>query len=92
MKKLILPRLGIRVEFDVGSSGGGQITSDLKDTCQHDGSYCDGTCVSNYNAAIDAIESIVLAHACAGVDIQSASYVQGIDSALTEIENQFDAN
>lgn len=37
--------------------------------------------------AIDAIESLILAHACAGVDVESDSYVEGINTALEAIDN-----
>lgn len=38
-------------------------------------------------AAADAVEAMILAHACAGVDIESQSYVQGIESAMESIAN-----
>ncbi len=41
-----------------------------------------------YNAMIDAIESMILAHACAGLDVESEPYVRGIETALDAIENQ----
>jgi hypothetical protein len=31
---------------------------------------------------MDAIESLVLAHACAGIDVKSLSYVEGIETAV----------
>ena len=40
-----------------------------------------------YNAAVDAIESLVLAHACAGVDVQASSYLNGLQTALDSIQN-----
>lgn len=32
--------------------------------------------------AMDAITSMILAHACAGVDIGSAAYAEGVEAAL----------
>ncbi len=40
-----------------------------------------------YNAAIDGVESLVLAHACAGVDVQSNEYVAGLKVAIESITN-----
>jgi hypothetical protein len=37
--------------------------------------------------AMDAIEALVLAHACAGVDVESAAYLEGLNSALEAIDN-----
>ena len=37
--------------------------------------------------AIDATESLILAHACAGVDVESAAYIEGINTALEAIDN-----
>lgn len=37
--------------------------------------------------SIDAIESLILAHACAGVDVESDAYIEGINTALETIDN-----
>jgi hypothetical protein len=42
-----------------------------------------------YNAAVDALESIVLAHACAGVKVDDPRYVIGLETALDAFSNQF---
>jgi hypothetical protein len=41
----------------------------------------------NYNKACDAIESLVLAHACAGIDVNSKIYLEGLRSAMDAISN-----
>ena len=41
----------------------------------------------NYNYACDAIESIVLAHAQAGVNVESPGYLEGLDTAMDAIGN-----
>ena len=38
--------------------------------------------------ALDAFTSLILAHACAGVDVESPAYVKGVDVALDAIANQ----
>ena len=65
---------GIVVTLD--GEGGGAITSELHDT---DG---DDETVPYYNAAMDGIEAVVLAHAVAGVDITSPAYYDGIETAV----------
>ena len=42
-----------------------------------------------YNTAIDAIESIILAHAVAGLDVEASEYLEGLNSALDKIANEF---
>lgn len=36
---------------------------------------------------LEALESLILAHACAGVDVESAAYIEGINTALEAIDN-----
>jgi hypothetical protein len=42
-----------------------------------------------FNAAVDGLESIILAHAVQGIDIEAPAYVQGIKDALQAIDNHF---
>ena len=59
--------------------GSGAITSDLRTA---------GTAANRqYNAAIDGLESLILAHACAGVDVESPAYVEGVEVAVEAIAN-----
>ena len=53
-----------------GAYQGGKIISDLKGGNR----LC--------RAAMEAIESLVLAHACAGVDVASPAYIEGIETAV----------
>lgn len=39
----------------------------------------------NYNYACDAIEALILAHAVAGVNIESPAYIDGLESAIDSI-------
>jgi hypothetical protein len=43
----------------------------------------------NYNYACDAIESMVLGHAVAGVNVDSPAYFEGLESAINAIANRF---
>ena len=42
-----------------------------------------------YDHAIDGIESLILAHPCARMDVQSSKYVAGLEVALESRANQF---
>jgi len=78
-----LPCYGITVTLTRGNGadkpGSGAIASDL----------CAVRTASNrqFNAAIDGLESLILAHACAGVDVESPAYVEGIETAVEAIAN-----
>ena len=58
----------------------GTITSDLKEPVR---SAADRL----YNAAIDGLESLILAHACAGINVGSPAYVEGIETAVDAISH-----
>lgn len=40
-------------------------------------------------AALDGLESLILAHACEGIDITSPAYKEGIQTALEAIGNNY---
>ncbi len=40
-----------------------------------------------YRAALDGMESMILAHAIAGVDVESPAYVEGIETAVEAAAN-----
>jgi len=40
-----------------------------------------------YNYAMDALESMILGHACAGIDITTPAYIEGIESAVQGCAN-----
>jgi hypothetical protein len=42
-----------------------------------------------YLAAVDALESLILAHAVAGVDVTSPAYLEGLDTAVDAISDNF---
>ena len=42
-----------------------------------------------YNAAIDGVESLILAHHFAGIDVTTPEYVEGVESAVLAISNIF---
>lgn len=54
------------------------ITSDLTKECE----------TNEEHSMMDAIESMVLAHHCAGIDVSSPAYVEGIETAVDACWNQ----
>lgn len=71
---LKLPCYGIVIELE---RQGGTITSDLKEDARGD----------TVNAALDAVEAMILAHAVAGVDVSSPAYLEGIETVVEKIGN-----
>ena len=76
-----LPCFGIVIETN---DGAGKITSDLKNETPGV-KYPSG---GEITPAMDAIESLILAHACAGVDVASPAYIEGIEIAVEACWNQ----
>ena len=83
-RQIHLPCFGINVHLDrdcsPDSPAHGSITSQLREPGR-------GTLVRRFNAAIDGLEALILAHACAGVDIASPAYIEGIETAVDAIGN-----
>ena len=77
---------GIVVELEDPNEWGdrnGTITSDLHEepTDEWDTDH------TIYNSMMDTIESMILAHACAGVDITDPAYICGIETAVLACAN-----
>ncbi|MGR5448529.1 hypothetical protein ACP3V3_01850 [Vibrio sp. PNB22_3_1] len=82
MKTLELGVYGITITYySEQDKGGCAITTDLKepDTLDND----------EFNAAVDGIESMILAHFAAGVDITCTAYLEGIETTYNAIGAQF---
>ena len=85
-RQIRLPCYGITIRLarpnTSDAPGTGTITSDLKSSSQ---------IVANglYSAAIDGLESLILAHACAGIDVAAPGYIEGIETAVDAIANHF---
>jgi hypothetical protein len=76
--KEVLIKVGYDTMLITLNEGRGTITSSFSDDCNGD---------LELKAMLDAIESLVLAHACAGVDVQSEPYLQGLETAVEAIFN-----
>lgn len=69
----------ICVRYDIGKHGG-SVTSNLNDNG-------DWLAPEPIEAAIHAVESLILAHAVAGVDIDDLRYKEGVWTAIDAICN-----
>ncbi len=70
---------GIVVEL---VDGGGQISSRLHENVTNE-DYEEQCRIARYNDMMDALESMILAHAIAGIDITTPAYLEGIETACT---------
>lgn len=59
----------------------GSISSNLKSNQPGD---------SLFNAAVDGLETLVLAQACAGIDVSTPAFTQSLESAIESIANNID--
>ena len=82
--------LGITVH--VRPDGSGRISSNLKaalphrDEFEHANDYRNELrSIQDFNHQIDAVESVIVAHACSNVDVDSPEYIKGIETALDAI-------
>ena len=73
------------IELELDGRGGGKLTSNLKDEESANDGEDD---VYEYNIAIDGIEALVLAQACAGVNIQTPEYAAALLTAVVAVQNQ----
>ena len=86
VRQICLPCYGIKIRLD--RRGGDQesvcglITSDLRQTTSKRNAQS-----RKLIAAIDVLEALILAHACAGVDVESPAYIEGIETAVDAIGN-----
>lgn len=82
MKTIKLPCFGIKITLD--EKGGGSIESALNDHALDD-----DTINCSIMSQMDALESIILAHAIAGIDIESPAYIEGIETAVEACSNNY---
>jgi hypothetical protein len=81
-RKLSLCVFGIEISWNDEERGGATITSNMKDAHSLNSDL--------FNVAVDGIESIILAHFCAGVDVDHSSYIEGIVSSHQAVCNNMD--
>jgi hypothetical protein len=81
MKKINLDSFGIVISYNGNSKLTASITSDMKEGVN--------TSKTPFNAAVDGLESIILAHFSAGIEVNSPAYLEGIETALDSLTNRF---
>ncbi len=78
MYNIVIERFGIVVTLT--GEGGGSITSKMK-CSPDDNSPEEKESTARFNDMMSALESMILAHACAGIDIKRPEYIEGIQTA-----------
>ena len=84
MKTITLPIANITVTTD--GQGHGSISSTLYEDWLQD----DGQEDNRLKAVADALESLILGHAAAGVDVTAPAYLEGLETALEAISNNLE--
>lgn len=67
-----------RIDIHDFGNGLADLTSNLQEEADDEG----------YRAAVDAVESLVLAQHCAGLDVTAPAYVAALTTTLEAIANQ----
>jgi hypothetical protein len=90
MKHIVLNVLGVRIDVTLVPVSDtndakfiGEISSNLKDRQ----SETDAADDEVWDACVDGIESLILGHACAGVNIESQEYIEGLTTAIEAVQN-----
>lgn len=71
---------GHYIEIELDGEGSGNLTSNLKDVISLD-------LINGYELAIDGLEALVLAQACAGIDVTTKEYARALEVAVEAISN-----
>ncbi len=82
MKKLELNIYGIVISYDPQDKGSCAITSKMKELPETEEN-------AEFNAAVDGIESMMLGHFSAGVELTAPAYLTGIETAYNAIGANF---
>jgi hypothetical protein len=78
MTKTYKLRCGIEVQVNPETKSGGVSSTLLEDFNDLD---------DNWNVVAHVLESLVLAHACAGIDVGSEEYQEGLETAIESCAN-----
>ena len=74
MKEISLDKVGIKLQV-------GKTSAVLEGFVRDEFEYAE------CNTALDALESLILAHACEGIDVASEAYQNGVQTALDACAN-----
>lgn len=84
MKKIVISELNVEIVVD---NNNGKIIKGVKDNNTEGMSPEELQESEALCGALDAIDSLILAHACSGYDVNNDLYVKGIQVALDAIAN-----
>lgn len=79
MDSLNLHVFGIKLNWLNQDRYGASISSQMKEPDTPDNTL--------FNSGVDSIESIILAHFCAGIDVSNPRYLEGIETAYLALVN-----
>ena len=87
MKTYTIDKYGITVKvgLDAGVNAGSIVSELTKHVLGDEPTGND----FELKGAVNAIESLIVAHAVAGIDVASKAYVEGLDAALEAIANHY---
>ena len=93
MKTIKLPCYGFVIELSDDENSGSvksRLSSKMDDEPfeQSPMDFVPEDSLNEYHFYVNAIESLVLAHACAGIDIESPAYIEGIETAVEAASNK----
>jgi hypothetical protein len=75
-----LPLFGISISLTHTADGtSGSLTSEFDKKKMY----------GDYRVAVDTMLGMILAHACAGIDVSSPYYLEGIETVYDKISNEF---
>lgn len=81
----------VKIKLRVGKTGSLVASGEIIEGFEredHCGSFSiEGDDSARYNIALDAIESLILAHACEGIDVTSEAYQSGVQTTLDSLSN-----
>jgi hypothetical protein len=86
-KKIELGSFGIVVELDDPHNEYGDVNGCITSDLHEEAEDPEDETIHEYNAMMDAIESMILAHACSGIDIEDFGYIAGIEIAVEACAN-----
>lgn len=81
---------GHTITVALNGNGGGSVSSDLHEPepypCPEDDDDCEANDAwADTESQVDVVEGLILAHACAGVDVEAPAYIEGLETVLNVI-------
>lgn len=77
----------VKVKLLRGMNRQGNVLVELVEGFDRGDALNDATAEAEWNAALDGLESLIMAHASNGIDVTSDAYQDGVQTALDAIAN-----